>query len=96
MISKEEVKKIAGLARIRLSEDEEESFQKDLSSILDYVETLNEVDVLMVEPTLNAVSGSNIVREDEQVGKTSKDDIATIIESAPNHADGLIKVKAVL
>ena len=96
MISKEEVKKIAGLARIRLSEDEEESFQKDLSSILDYVETLNEVDVLMVEPTLNAVSGSNIIREDEQVGKTSEDDIATIIGSAPNHADGFIKVKAVL
>ncbi|MDP2664107.1 MAG: Asp-tRNA(Asn)/Glu-tRNA(Gln) amidotransferase subunit GatC, partial [bacterium] len=45
MISKEEVKHIAKLARLGLSDKEIGKFQKDLSSILDYVEKLKKVDV---------------------------------------------------
>lgn len=99
MISKDDVKKIAGLARIKLSESEEESFQKDLSSILDYVESLSEVDTMMVEPTLNAASASNVIRQDEKIEKDvnkETETAATIVKSAPDHDDGFIKVKAVM
>lgn len=98
MLSKDEVKKIAQLARIKLLESEEESFQKDLSSILGYVESLSEVDTLMVEPTLNAVQASNIVRQDELPIKNSQEieTAAMIVKSAPDHDNGFIKVKAVM
>lgn len=98
MISKEEVKKIATLARIKLSEDEEKSLQKDLSSILDYVGTLNEVDTLAVKPQSHAIDILNIVREDEIIEKDSaqEETAALIVKSAPDHDNGYIKVKAIL
>lgn len=98
MISRDEVKKIAGLARIKIAESEEESLQKDLASILGYVETLNEVDTLMVEPTMNAILASNVVREDEIAERNLKEEegvVAAIIMSAPDRDNGFIKVKAV-
>lgn len=98
MITKEEVKKIAGLARIKISESEEEKLQKDISSILDYVDALNEVDTAMVEPQSHAVDIRNEVRSDEVsgMGAEMKEQIAAdIVKSAPDHDDGLIKVKAV-
>ncbi len=60
MITKENVKKIANLARIKVSEAEEEKLQKDLSSILEYIDTLSEVDVSDVRPTAHAADIFNI------------------------------------
>lgn len=98
MITKEEVKKIAGLARIKISESEEEKIQKDISSVLDYVNALNEVDTSMVDPQSHAVDVRNVVRSDEVSGMSMeiKEEIAAdIVKSAPDHEDGFIKVKAV-
>ena len=63
MISKEEVKHIAKLARLGLSEKETEKFQKELSSILDYIEKLKEVDVSGVPEMTHAVETKNVFRE---------------------------------
>jgi len=50
MLTDKEVKHIANLARIKISEKEEKSLKKDLSSILEYIEKLNEIDTTGVEP----------------------------------------------
>ena len=56
MISKKEVEHIAKLARIGLTSGEIEKFQKELSSILDYFEKLEEVDVSEAEPTSHSIT----------------------------------------
>ncbi len=84
MISKEEVKHIAKLARLGLGEKEIEKFQKELSSILDYVEKLKEVDVSKVEPTSHLLRVENVMRKDE-VSKFNKKLI-----------DGHLKVRSIL
>lgn len=57
MITKEEVQHIAKLARLGLTENEIEKFRKELSSILDYVEKLKEVDVSGVEAEMQPLEG---------------------------------------
>jgi len=64
MISKEEVKHIAKLARLGLTEKEIAKYQRELSSILDYVEKLKEVDVSRVEPTSHSIAMENVMRDD--------------------------------
>ena len=98
MISKEEVKKIAELARIKILESEEGKLQKDISSILDYVNTLSEVDTSMVEPQSHAVAVYNVVRDDDakEAETESREEVAAdIVKSAPDYEEGFIKVKAV-
>ncbi|MCX6758549.1 MAG: Asp-tRNA(Asn)/Glu-tRNA(Gln) amidotransferase subunit GatC [Candidatus Nealsonbacteria bacterium] len=55
MLSKEETEHIAGLARLGLGEEEIERYQKDLSSILDYIEKLKEVDTGDIKPFTHPV-----------------------------------------
>ena len=62
----DEVRRIAVLARLRLSPDEEEVFRGQLSAILDYVRQLEELDVSAVEPMTHALSAGEpaALRED--------------------------------
>ncbi|HTP29226.1 MAG TPA: Asp-tRNA(Asn)/Glu-tRNA(Gln) amidotransferase subunit GatC [Anaeromyxobacteraceae bacterium] len=55
-LSLDEVRRIAVLARLQLSPDEERVFQGQLSSILDYVDELSELDVSGVEPMTHALA----------------------------------------
>jgi aspartyl-tRNA(Asn)/glutamyl-tRNA(Gln) amidotransferase subunit C len=55
-LSVEEVRRIALLARLKLSPEEERLFQEQLSAILEYVEQLNELDVEAVEPMTHALA----------------------------------------
>ena len=63
----DEVRRIAVLARLRLSPEEEQVFQGQLSAILDYVKQLEELDVSAVEPMTHALSAGEppTLREDE-------------------------------
>ena len=56
---------VAQLARIRLTADETEEMQQQLDRILDYVKTLQELDVREVEPMAHAVPLENVLRKDE-------------------------------
>ena len=94
MISKEEVKHIAKLARLGLSEKEIEKMQKELSSILDYIEKLKEVDIKQVQPTSHSVLMENIMRED-LAKKEIPERVNKLIAAAPRKEKGYIKVKAV-
>ena len=94
MISKEEVKHIAKLARLGLSQEEIEKFQKELSSILDYIEKLKEVDVSEVKPMSHSVRIENVMRSDKE--KSEKESSKTLLDSAPETKEGYLKVKQIL
>jgi aspartyl-tRNA(Asn)/glutamyl-tRNA(Gln) amidotransferase subunit C len=59
-LSLEEVRRIAGLARLRLSPDEEQKFAGQLSAILDHVRQLEELDVSGVEPMTHALAAGEV------------------------------------
>jgi aspartyl-tRNA(Asn)/glutamyl-tRNA(Gln) amidotransferase subunit C len=65
VISREEVEHIARLARLTFDGEELERFQHDLSQIIDYVQTLGELDLSGLEPTAHAVEVKNVLRADE-------------------------------
>ena len=95
MIQKEEVKHIAKLARLGLTEKEIEKFQKELSSILDYFEKLKEVDVSKIEPTTHSVLLGSVMRKDKEKGA----DIEVrnkLIEAVPDKKESFVKVKSIL
>ncbi|MFQ3638336.1 MAG: Asp-tRNA(Asn)/Glu-tRNA(Gln) amidotransferase subunit GatC, partial [Cyanobacteriota bacterium] len=64
MLDREQVHKVAHLARLALTPDEEEQFTTQLGSILEYFEQLNELDTRDVPPTTRAIDVSNVVRPD--------------------------------
>lgn len=93
MISKDEVKHIANLARIGLSDIEIEKFTTDLSSILDFVEQLEEVDITDARPMTHITGLSNVTRADKEEDFGNK---AAIRKLFPDEKDGYDKVKSVL
>lgn len=64
-LSREDVLKLARLARLELSEAEIEEYQSELSQILDYVKQLQQVDTAGLQPTNQVTGLINIMREDE-------------------------------
>ena len=93
-LTREDVLKLARLARLELSEDEIKEYQKELSAILGYVELLQNVDVSDLKPT-NQVSGlTNVMRNDEVKDygyKTSE-----LLKILPDKQGDLIKVKRMI
>ncbi len=65
MLSLEEVRRIAALARLELSPDEERLFAGQLSAVLDYVKQLEALDVSGVEPMTHALAEAPPLRPDE-------------------------------
>ncbi len=93
MLSREEVIKIALLARIELSEAEVEKFQKELSTVLDYVDALKQVDTEGVEEVSQVTGLVNVQREDKVEGTHCREEI---LSQVPEVKDGYYKVKAIL
>ena len=93
MLSTDEIKKIAVLVRIELREGEVEKFQKDLSSVLDYVEDLKQVDTEGLDIVASVTGLENVSREDVPVETQAQEEI---LANAPETKDGYYKVKAIL
>lgn len=94
MISKEEVKHIAKLARLELGEKEIEKMQKDLSSILDYFNVLKKAPLPAKNFVQQNLGGqAKHLRLDEAVDSHLAD---KIIKAAPDKKDNYIKVKQIL
>ncbi len=91
-IDAQEVRAIARLARLELSEEEVTRLAENLQNILAYVDTLAEVDVADVEPFINAAAGSNVLRADEPRPGLPRE---TALENAPRQAGGFFKVPPV-
>lgn len=88
-----DVKKVATLANLTLSPDEEGKFEKQLSDILAYVEKLNEVSVEGVEPTSQVTGLENVVRDDATTPSLTQDEA---LSGSTNTYNGMFKVKAIL
>jgi len=93
MIKKEEVRHIAGLARIGINEKDVVKFAKDLTVVLDWVNKLQEVDVKGVEPIAHITGMENIMRDDVLRDFSNKEGIINLF---PDKKDGYGKVKSIL
>ena len=92
-ITIDDVKEIAKLARLNFNENELKEFTKELGSILEYIEKLNELDVSSVEPTSHVVEMRNVLREDK-VGNSF--DIEETLLNAPDKKDRFFVVPKVI
>lgn len=93
MIDREQVRKVALLARLELTPEQEEQFTSQLSSILDYFEQLSELDVSDVEPTARAIDVNNVTRPDAL--QPFADRLA-ILDIAPDQEGDFFKVPKIL
>lgn len=93
MLTREEVIKLAQLARIELSEQEVEKFQRDLSTVLEYVEELKLVNVEGLEEVSQVTGLVNVQREDVVVDHENR---IEIFSQAPEMKDDYFKVKTIL
>jgi aspartyl-tRNA(Asn)/glutamyl-tRNA(Gln) amidotransferase subunit C len=87
------VHKVATLARLALTPEEEEKFAGQLSGILDYVEQLNELDVTNVEPTTRAIDMVNVTRSDIMQVYENRE---ALMECAPDRDDNFFKVPKII
>lgn len=93
-ISIDDVKKLAVLSALTVTDDEATALLTQLNEILGFVEQLNEVDTTGLEPTYQVTGLENVMREDEIIDYgLSRDDL---LKNAPDQQDGHIKVKRVL
>lgn len=92
-LSKDEVKHMALLARLGLSEDDIEKFQHQLSDILENFEILNQVDTANLPPTAQSISLENVFRPDEPHPSLP---VNEVLANAPDEEDNSFKIKAVL
>ncbi|MEM8805999.1 MAG: Asp-tRNA(Asn)/Glu-tRNA(Gln) amidotransferase subunit GatC [Cyanobacteria bacterium P01_G01_bin.38] len=93
MIDLDQVRKVAHLARLDLTTDEEEQFTEQLNSILGYVEQLSELDTGDIEPTTRAIEVSNVTRKDEL---KPFEDREAILGCAPDREEDFFKVPKIL
>ncbi len=93
-INQADIKHIAELSRIRLTEVEENTFGEQLGSILKYIEKLDEVDTKKVEPTAQ-VSGLVDVLRADSVNDWNKEEVAAALAQGEIES-GQVKVKRVL
>ena len=89
MIDREQVLHVARLARLELSDDDVERVADELSSILDHVERISELDLEGVEPTTHVVALENVLRSDEPRPSLPRE---KALEPAPDPADGAFRV----
>ena len=87
------VDKLAHLARLQFTETEKKDVQKDLQSMIAFVEKLNEVDTTGVVPLLHMGDSINVLRNDEVKGSVSREDA---LLNAPIKDDQFFKVPKVI
>lgn len=92
-VTREDVKKVARLARLRLSETEEERLVADLNQMLAYVASLDELDTSQVEPTAHVLPLSNVFRPDEPTESLSQE---AALSNAPKSGHGHFRVPKVI
>lgn len=93
-LSREDVLKLARLAKLELTDEEVEKFTGEIGEILAYVEQLQKVDVDDLEPTYQVTGLKNVTRPDEakDYGVTPKD----LLKNVPAVENNQIKVQKIL
>jgi aspartyl-tRNA(Asn)/glutamyl-tRNA(Gln) amidotransferase subunit C len=89
VIDRAQVLHVARLARLSLSEQEVERMSRELSTVLDHIEKISELDLDGVEPTSHVVELENVLRADEPRDSWPRD---RVFEGAPDVAEGGFRV----
>lgn len=89
IISDETIEYVGILAKLELSEKEKEQAKKDMGSMLNYIDKLNELDTTGVEPMSHVFPVDNVFREDVV---TNGDDRDEMLANAPKKKDGTYMV----
>ena len=92
-IDREEVRKVANLARLNITEAEEAEFTVQLNSILEYFDRLSELDTTDVKPTTRAIETSNITREDRITPFPDKEEL---LNAAPEQQGEFFRVPKII
>ena len=92
-ITKEEVKKVAHLARLELNENEINSHAKQLEKILDYIKQLEKIDTNDVPSTTRAIEVINVLRKDEKKNSYCNEEL---LELGPLREDKYFKVPKII
>ena len=92
-ISSDEVRHLALLCRIAMTDDDVELMQEQMSNILSNISILNRVDTEGVEPTGHSVDLVSVMRDDEVEPSA---DIEDILANAPTREGDFIRIRAVL
>ena len=92
-ITKEEVRKVAHLARLELNEDEINSHAKQLEKILEYVKQLEKIDTKGVPCTTRAIEVTNVFRKDENKNSECAEEL---LELGPSREDKYFKVPKII
>jgi aspartyl-tRNA(Asn)/glutamyl-tRNA(Gln) amidotransferase subunit C len=93
MITVEEVRHIARLARVKLAAKEEKEMTGHLQKILDYFHKLSELDTTAIKPTVHAVEVVNMLREDKPSPSLP---VEKILENAPEKEDDFFTVPKIV
>lgn len=88
-ITDETIEYVGILAKLELSEEEKEQAKKDMTSMLEYVSKLNELDTDNIDAMSHVFSVNNVFREDVVA---NGDDRENLLKNAPEQKDGCYKV----
>jgi aspartyl-tRNA(Asn)/glutamyl-tRNA(Gln) amidotransferase subunit C len=89
MIDREQVLHVARLARLALTDDEVERMSSELSTILEHVERISELELEGVDPTSHVVELDNVLRPDEPRPSWERE---RMVEEAPDSSEGAFRV----
>ncbi len=92
-IDRKEVEHVAQLARLKFDDEQIEMLLKQMNSILDYFDKLQELDTGDIEPTSHAVAVNNVFRDDKVEESPDKE---LLLKNAPSQEKGCFKVPKVI
>ncbi len=92
-IDKELVERIAHLARLEFNDDQKQKIESDLNRILDFMDSLNELDTQSVEPLVYLSEEVNVLRKDEVKQEASH---ADALKNAPKKDSDYFRVPKVI
>jgi aspartyl-tRNA(Asn)/glutamyl-tRNA(Gln) amidotransferase subunit C len=92
-LTRADVKKIATLARLSISDEEAESLASQLGQVVAYVEQLGEINTDDVEPMAHAIEQVNVLADDEARDSCPRDEM---LQNAPSRDDECYRVPPVL
>lgn len=91
---KKTVQRLQELCRIRCSDEETETFYKNIERILDYMKILEEVDVEGVEPCYQVLEDLYLPLREDEVGETLPRE--TLLKNSPEQTAGMIRVPPII
>jgi aspartyl-tRNA(Asn)/glutamyl-tRNA(Gln) amidotransferase subunit C len=95
MITKDQLKHLAELAKIEFTEEELESFLKDINQILSYVEEIQKLELDQFEPMIGGILQKLYLRENEII-RAESETKELIVEQFPEKKDNFLKTPRII